>query len=251
MKESEVFNESYSQYYNLLYADKDYVAEVDYIDRLIKRYAPEARTLLEYGSGTGGHGVLLNKKGYEVYGIERSSAMAQIARSRGLACEVGDITAFDLDRTFDATLALFHVVSYINTNAQLLELFRITRKHLKKGGMFIFDVWFSPAVLHQMPESRVKRMEDDAIAVTRKATPVVDHYRNIVEVNYQINIKNKSTGATGQFDEKHSMRHFGVPEIELLALQTGFTLIGTEEFLSGKEPSEATWGVTFILQSQS
>jgi len=251
MKKTEVFNESYSQYYNLLYADKDYAAEVDYVDRLIRKYAPGAKTLLEYGSGTGGHGILLNKKGYEVYGIERSSAMAQIARSRGLACEVGDITTIDLNRTFDATLALFHVVSYINTNAQLLELFRITRKHLKKGGLFIFDVWFSPAVLHQMPESRVKRMEDAAIAVTRQATPVVDHYRNVVEVNYHIDIKNKSTGATDQFDERHSMRHFSVPEIGLLASQTGFTPVGTEEFLSGKEPSEATWGVTFILQSQS
>lgn len=251
MKEAEVFNESYSQYYNLLYADKDYVAEVDYIDRLIKKYASGARTLLEYGSGTGGHGILLNKKGYEVYGIERSSAMAQIARERGLACEVADITAFNLNRTFDATLALFHVVSYINANTQLLELFRITHKHLKKDGVFIFDVWFSPAVLHQMPESRVKRMEDAAIAVTRKATPVVDHYHNVVEVNYEISITNKSSGATDQFAESHSMRHFGVPEIELLALQTGFALIGTEEFLSGKAPSEATWGVTFILQSQS
>jgi SAM-dependent methyltransferase len=251
MKETEVFNDSYSQYYNLLYADKDYAGEVNYIDRLVKQYAPGARMLLEYGSGTGGHGLLLNKKGYEVYGIERSSAMAEIARQRGLACEVADITAFNLNRTFDAALALFHVVSYINANAQLLELFRITKKHLKPNGVFIFDVWFSPAVLHQMPESRVKRMEDAAIEVTRQATPVVDHYRNVVEVNYHINIKNKATGAVAEFDESHSMRHFAVPEVDLLASQTGFKLLGTEEFLTGKAPSEATWGVTFILQVQS
>jgi hypothetical protein len=73
----------------------------------------------------------------------------------------------------------------------------------------------------------------------------------VVEVNYDINIRTRLTGAADDFFEKHSMRHFGVPEIGLLALQTGFDLVGTEEFLSGKEPSEATWGVTFILRSQS
>jgi SAM-dependent methyltransferase len=249
MSATEVFNQGYSQYYNLLYADKDYTAEVDYLDRLMRKYAPQAKTILEYGSGTGGHGVLLNKRGYDVYGIERSSNMAEIARSRGLNCEVGDITTANVGRTFDSVMALFHVISYINGNTELIGLFQNTRKHLKGDGIFVFDVWFSPAVLHQMPEERVKKMADEAIEVTRHAKPVVNHFKNIVEVHYQIAIRDKSTGATSEFSEVHSMRHFSVPEIELIAAQTGFTLIGTEEFLSGKAPSESTWGVTFILRA--
>lgn len=251
MKDTGVFNEQYSQYYNLLYADKKYGDEAEYADRLINKYAPGSKTILEYGCGTGEHGLLLNQKGYSVYGIERSDAMARIAKSRGLDCEVADITTLKLDKTFDVTLALFHVISYINSNEQLVSLFNDTRKRLRKKGLFIFDVWFSPAVLHQMPEHRVKKMENHEIEVTRKATPHVDHIKNVVDVNYHIMVRNKASNKVCEFNEKHSMRHFGVPEIDLLAGQTGFSILGAEEFLSGKFPSASTWGVLFILQASN
>src|SRR5688572_17365289 len=118
MEKMEVFNQQYSQYYNLLYADKNYSAEVDYIAGVLKKFAPLAHDVLEYGSGTGGHGVLLNQRGYEIFGIERSEAMAAVAREKGLSCEVGDIITLNLSRQFDACLALFHVISYVNHNDQ-------------------------------------------------------------------------------------------------------------------------------------
>jgi SAM-dependent methyltransferase len=249
MTETGVFDQDYSTYYNLLYADKDYSAEAGYIDQLIRHYSPGAKTILEYGSGTGGHGVLLKEKGYDILGIERSAAMADIARSRGLTCEVGDITTLQLDKTFDSVISLFHVISYINANDQLLKLFADTKKRVKKGGVFIFDTWFSPAVLHQMPERREKKMENQEAEVFRTATPEIDHLGNVVHVNYHIKLKNKLTGLVREFDEKHSMRHFGVPEIALLASQTGFEMVHAEEFLTGGAPSEKTWGVTFILKN--
>jgi hypothetical protein len=43
------------------------------------------------------------------------------------------------------------------------------------------------------------------------------------------------------------MRHFSIPEIELLAKLTGFEIIKTEEFLSGETPGPNTWGVCFVL----
>lgn len=249
MTQTGVFDQEYSTYYNLLYADKDYSAEAGYIDKLIRLYCPGTKTVLEYGSGTGGHGVLLKQKGYDILGIERSAAMADIARSCGLSCEVSDITTLQLNTTFDTVISLFHVISYINSNDQLLKLFADTRKRMKQGGVFIFDTWFTPAVLHQMPERREKKMENSETEVFRTAVPEIDHMTNVVHVNYHINLKNKRTGATREFREKHSMRHFSVPEIALLASQTGFELVHAEEFLTSGAPSENTWGVTFILKS--
>ncbi|HTE33380.1 MAG TPA: class I SAM-dependent methyltransferase [Chryseolinea sp.] len=243
------FDQQYSKYYNLLYADKNYDNEVQYVDKLLKLYRPGAKTVLEYGSGTGGHGILLNKLGYNVFGLERSSEMAEVARSRGLACEVADIVNFNLEKTFDACISLFHVMSYINDNDGLIKVFTNTKKHLAKNGIFIFDVWFTPAVLHQIPETRVKKIENDEIEVLRIATPAIDDVRNIVGVNYHILIRDKFTGQYEEFKETHNMRHFGVPEIELLANQTGFALVKAEEFLTGNTPSGKTWGVSFILQS--
>jgi SAM-dependent methyltransferase len=248
MGKTATFDEQYARYYNLLYADKRYTAEADYIASLLKKFMPECGSVLEYGSGTGGHGILLSNMGYSVYGVERSETMAKVARERGLTCEVGDIVTVKLGDRFDACIALFHVISYINGNDQLVELFRKTKERLKPKGIFIFDVWFTPAVLSQLPETRVKKIEDAEIEVTRIAVPAVDHRKNTVDVNYQIFVKDKSTDTYNEFTEIHSMRHFGVPEIEMLAAQTGFSVVAAEEFLTGNEPSLNTWGVNFILQ---
>lgn len=247
-QESKVFNKQYSNYYNLFYAEKAYDKEVAFIEQQLKEFAPSAKTLLEYGSGTGGHGILLNKKGYEVLGIEQSAEMAQVAKEKGLKCVVGDITTYKTEQQFDGCIALFHVISYINSNDSLVQLFDNTRRHLKKQGIFIFDVWYTPAVLHQKPEVRVKKISNKEIEATRIAVPIIDHINNIVDVNYQILVKDRTTGMFSEFSESHKMRHFGVPEIDLLARQTGFKLVKAEEFLTGKSPSVDTWGVNFILQ---
>jgi SAM-dependent methyltransferase len=246
----EVFNQQYSHYYNLLYADKNYAVETNYIVSVLQKYAIEAKSVLEYGSGTGSHGVLLKKAGYEVHGVEQSGAMAKIAKERGLECEVANIITVDIQRKFDVCLALFHVISYINDNEQLVKLFLNTRNRLKPGGIFMFDAWFTPAVLYQVPETRVKKMADSDIEVTRIAVPNLDHEKNVVDVNYQIIVKEKRSHAFHEFSETHAMRHLGVPEVALLAEHTGFTLLRAEEFLTGNKPSNETWGVNFILQSK-
>lgn len=241
----------YSKYYNLFYADKNYSSEVEYIDEVIKRFSPSAKSILEYGSGTGGHGLLLQKKGYEMMGVERSEDMAKIASQKGYPCQVGDIIDLEIDQRYDACIALFHVISYVNSNHDLLKLFNKTRASLKKNGIFIFDVWFTPAVMNQVPEVRIKKVEDDEIQVTRIAQPDIDYSNNVVNVNYHVLIKNKGNDKYVELSESHRMRHFGVPEIDLLATQTGFSILKAEEFLTRNHPSNSTWGVNFILQAKS
>ena len=43
------FGDLYSQYYDLLYSDKDYTSEVDYVDGLIRTNARNSKTLLDLG----------------------------------------------------------------------------------------------------------------------------------------------------------------------------------------------------------
>src|ERR1043166_5798427 len=77
---SGVFQE-YSAYYDLLYRDKDYAAEAEYVARSIRSILPDARSILEFGSGTGRHGPLLASMGFDVHGIERSPEMVAIAKA--------------------------------------------------------------------------------------------------------------------------------------------------------------------------
>jgi SAM-dependent methyltransferase len=238
----------YSKYYDLLYGDKEYNSEVEYIIKCIKKHAPNSNTILEFGSGTGKHGLLLEKQGYTVYGLEKSPSMVAVAKRNGFNCKQSDITNFAIADKFDVVLSLFHVISYITDNKSLNLVFQNAYNSLNDGGLFIFDVWYSPAVYTQVPERRIKKVENDNISVIRFAEPKMNFNNNVVEVHYTILVKEKESDTWIQVEETHPMRHFTIPEIETLANINGFKLIKSESFLTGIEPSNYTWGINFILK---
>lgn len=245
---NQVFD-AYSSYYDLFYHDKDYIAEVDYIDKLLTRYGNKVHEILEFGSGTGIHGKLLAQSGYKVTGIELSQQMVDRAEEiKGFSCRQGDIRNVNLGRTFDAVISLFHVMSYQVTNLDIQAALSNAAAHLLSGGLFVFDFWYSPAVYAQKPKVRVKRMENDRLKIIRIAEPVIYPNENRIDVHYTIHVQETSSKKCEVLEEVHPMRHFSLPEIDLLAAATGFERIGVEEFLSGESPSESTWGVCVILR---
>jgi SAM-dependent methyltransferase len=243
--------QQYSKYYDLLYKDKNYKEESQYVIKKIKQFAPDCVQILELGSGSGSHAYYFCEAGYEVTGIERSPEMVAIAKAKriiGFNPIIGDISSFELQQQFDVTLSLFHVISYLTENKSLIDCFKTTHKQLNSNGIFMFDIWYSPAVYHQKPETRVKRLEDDAIEIVRLAEAKIESETNVVEVNFEVIIKDKVTQTSKTITEEHRMRHFSIPEIKILAAFTGFEVVLAEEFLTENTPSEGTWAVFFILK---
>ena len=254
---AEVFSD-YAPYYDLLYRDKDYKAEAEYVANLIREFHPATRNILELGSGTGIHANLLAEMGFSVHGIERSQEM--YTRSIDLVDKQnsqygrptfthGDIREIRLNKSFDAVISLFHVISYQTTNEDVAAAFKTARHHLKPDGIFIFDIWYAPAVLTQRPEVRIKRMSDDKIEVTRLAEPVLHPNENRVDVNYHVFVRDRETDAVKEFKETHTMRYFFKPEIDFIAHQFRFEILHAEEWMTGAPIEQNTWGACFILKS--
>ena len=173
---------------------------------------------------------------------------AKRALENNLNCVNANVINFDLKCKFDACVALFHVVSYLTENTDLIEAFKNINKHLNIGGVFLFDVWNTPGVYNIKPEVRVKKLSDEKVAITRIAQPEIDTSRNIVNVNYEIIVNNLFTNKFSSFSETHKMRHFGFQEIDLLGKLTGFEMITNEEWITGNVTSENTWGVCYIMK---
>lgn len=253
----EVFN-AYSKYYDLLYKDKDYKGEVDYIVDLIQSVAPNSHSILDLGCGTGIHDFYFAEKGYQVDGIDLSNSMIDIANEKlkmeylqwaeRLSFKVGDIRTIETKKKYDVVVSLFHVMSYQNLNKDLMDAFNTARKHLKQGGVFIYDFWYGPGVLNDPPVTRVKRLEDSEIFVTRIAEPKVHTERNVVDVNYTILMKNKLLGTFEELKEKHEMRYLFLPELDLFADKCGFSSLANYAWMSKESPQIDTWNAVKILR---
>ena len=191
--------DAYAHYYDLLYQDKDYVAEAEYVSSHIRKQAPSAKHILELGCGTGAHAKHMARIGFSVHGVDLSDTMIGSAEARKttlpaveaerLTFAIGDVRTVQTGAAYDAVISLFHVMCYQTTNADLEAAFKTAAKHLTSGGLFIFDFWYGPAVLTQKPEVRIKRLSDDHIKVTRIAEPVMHVNENVVDVNYTVLIE--------------------------------------------------------------
>lgn len=251
---------AYSQYYDLLYKDKDYAGEAEYVRSLIERYRPGARSLLDLGCGTGRHALLLARHGYAITGVDRSPEMLVAAKEQATKLPAGipqpefmegDVRTVRVGKRFDVVVSLFHVMSYQTSNEDLKAAFATAKEHLAPGGTFIFDCWYGPAVLSERPSARERHLEDEHIRVTRRAEPVSYATRNCVDVNYHVVIDSKATGARDELRETHTMRYLFSPEIELFLEQAGLRLADSAEFQSNRPLGFDTWSAVFVASSRA
>lgn len=245
---------AYSRYYDLLYRDKDYAGEASYVRGLIEQHRAGPLSVLDLGCGTGRHDAFLAEMGYDVTGVDRSAEMLHearaLARTAGapasLRFEQGDVRSVRLGKTFDVVISLFHVMSYMTTNQDLFDAFATVREHLKPGGLFVFDAWYGPAVLSDRPAVRVKRLEDPRIAVTRIAEPAMSPNENLVDVGYQVFVKDKASGEVAEIRETHRMRYYFRPELNFVAHAQGLRIDECRTFMDDRSPGLDTWNVIFL-----
>ena len=250
----------YTPYYDLLYSDKNYHAEVEYLCELIYEHTKMSTySLLELGCGTGIHASIMASHGLSVFGVDLSSEMLEFAQARAkkegfkspqLSFEKGDARTFRISRKFDVVVSLFHVLSYQTAEVDLQAMMQTAAIHLESDGLFIFDFWYGPAVLWQRPIVRAKRLANDQLEIIRLAEPVVHDAINTVDVNYTVLIKDKLSKKINEIKETHTMRYLFLPEIDLLLDANGFERIGAEEWLTRKSPSLDTWGVCVIARKK-
>jgi SAM-dependent methyltransferase len=247
------FSDLYSKCYDLLYQDKDYKAEAEYVDKIIRKHLNNPSSILELGCGTGKYSRIFAEKGYIVYGVDKSSSMLKFAESlrKGLEDRLiyieGDITKINLERKFDVIVALFHVMSYINQNMDLLNVFKVVKEHLLEDGIFIFDFWYGPAVLFQKPEIRVKRVENEELNIIRIAVPEIILDKNIVKVNYNLFVRDKFNDRLIELTEVHSMRYFFDTELELICDLVGLKVLEKYAWMTFEKPDSSSWSVLWVV----
>ena len=95
-------------------------------------------SVLDIGCGNGKLLKLLEKNGYDAFGIERSKEMVNIATQLGVKAEVRELSSFDMD-SYECALAVGDVLNYIH-DKELDVFFDNVARVIKKGGYFLADI---------------------------------------------------------------------------------------------------------------
>jgi SAM-dependent methyltransferase len=253
-----MFGHIYADQYDVLYLDKDYEAECDRLETVFRKSGGIHR-ILDLGCGTGNHTIRLAKRGYHLIGVDRSESMLAQARAKSLAHAQngspasstfynGDIRNLELGQTFDAVLMMFAVLGYQLANDDVIAAMRTVHRHLRPGGIFIFDFWYGPSVLTIRPTDKIKVVPTDKGEVVRVASSELNIREQLCTVKYRVwHIAGQRL--VGHDEEVHQMRYFFPQELAFYLECSGLTLVDLTAFDNLDEPATAdTWNVLGVAK---
>lgn len=250
------FEEGLAEIYDLIYKDKDYEGECDFVEAIFRNLSSKSvRTILDGGCGSGGHTIPLAKRGYQVTGIDSSGFMLRHAKEKArksnlrLDFQEMDLRRLNLNQRFDACLCLFSVMGYITQTGDILKSLKSIRRHLNEESLFVFDFWNGLAVLRILPSVRIKVVEDEGRRVIRTAEPELDAFNHLCRVHYHWLIT-QDNRITDDFEETHIVRYFFPQEITHYLEESGFEVLKICPFLdlNGKV-DESVWNIASIAKT--
>jgi len=244
--------DAYARYYDAFYRDKDYAAEAAFVLSRLGVHGCRPRSLLDLGCGTGRHCLEFSAQVPEVVGLDVSARMIEEAQARngGLAPRflLGDARTARLERSFEAVVSLFHVMSYQTANEDLAAAFATAAAHLGAGGLFLFDFWHGAGVLSDPPTLRVRTLRHEGAVIERTARPSVDPLANVVTVRYGITVQDEASAQRESFEEIHRMRYLFWAEIRSLAAAAGFEPLECRPWMQDRDLGLGDWYAYALLR---
>ena len=193
--------------YDLVYdlSGKDYGAESQVIEELIRTRSPGASTLLDVACGTGGHLIHLRQP-FDVAGLDLDGNMLDIARQRLPDVDLvkGDMRSFDLGRRFDAIVCLFGSIGYLPDRTALIDAIGCMSRHLAAGGVLIIDGWVRPSAWKDPGTVQLVSGKRDGLAVARVGRSERQGTKTILELHHLVG----SASSVDHLVDRHELTLF-------------------------------------------
>ena len=219
------FAKKYADNYDLIYADKPYQEEADFVFK----WAKKPKIILSLGCGTGKHEQYWCRN-CQVIGIAGSKEMLKRAYQhpniKYLNKQIGwKLTGLE---GVDCIVAMFNVLGYV-----LLEDV-IQYLPINKGGYFIFDVWDASKFKKSPPQLEIKRFGFRyRVAVPKQIS------ERLIKINYFIVDEAPEKDVFEGF-ESHYVEGYFKKDIQDLCKKHGYRIVAIK-------PTD-TWVIWYKLE---
>jgi SAM-dependent methyltransferase len=244
----------HASYYDIFYQDKPYAAEAAFVHECIQKNT-EGKTerLLELACGSGRHARELDKLGYEIVATDYSEDLLAVARTKSAEAQIDfryqDMRTLSLpDAPFDAVYCLFDSIGYVQTNEAIRQVLSGVHRHLRQGGLFIFEFWHAAAMLRHYEPRRERKWQTAEGEIVRISTTRLDVPKQLATVHYDIS-ETGNNGKSHHLEETQTNRYFLVQEMSAFLEAADFEPL---EWLTAYERhapiNESTWHVLAVAR---
>lgn len=204
-------------YYDALYHFKDYKAMSQQIQEFVQVHHGSPKTFLDVACGTGKHLQYLQEY-FTVEGLDLNGDLLEIARGRcpEVPFHQGDMSNFDLHKTFDVVGCFFSSVGYVQTKENLNKAVATMAAHLNPGGLLLVEPWFSPEN-YWVGKIFANYADQPELKIAWMYTSELDGRKSVFDINYMVGTPEGVT----TFTEKHVMGLWTVDEYRQAFLQAG------------------------------
>ncbi|HLD42320.1 MAG TPA: class I SAM-dependent methyltransferase [archaeon] len=243
---AEKFYTELAKYYDRFHSYIDYSKESQFILGIIKKYRPDAKTLLDMCCGTGEHAKFLKAYGFEITGVDLNKEMLEIARQKNSELKFfeGGMKNFASKNKFDLIICHFNSILYNKTKKELSQTLSNFYSLLGKGGLLIFDAVGKEIGLNPQ---RGKFGKGENFIFRPEWTYKENGSKECVEVD--IIFEMRIDGKPKKIRDVHILGAFSLDEIKSSAERAGFQ---AEIFRPDKTPLEKipgnSWKGVFVCR---
>ena len=221
----------FARYYDFIYHDlTNYEGDVDFLEAVFDRWMKERPLrLLDLGCGTGNHDLPLARRGYEVTGLDLSASQLAVAREKARKSKLrvrfvrGDMRSFELRPVFDAAVSMFGAFGYLLSPSDVQRCLRRVHRHLRPGGLFIFEFWQSRAVRPAGFQGWFHKAGPD-YELVRLSESRYDPRTRLLPVEFRFFVF-RAGRVLDRFDETHVVRTYDLAGMRALLRRGGFDVL--------------------------
>ena len=206
-----------SPYYHILYNNRNDDEAEFFIDNLCSFLKPPGNSrLLDIACGRGRHSVYLNKKGYDVTGIDLSTASIKYAKqyeNDKLHFNVHDMRYLFYINYYNIAFNLFTSFGYFESEKDHVNSLKTFRKSLTKDGLLVLDFFNSEKIIKHLNHQEIKHVDGIDFHINKT---VAD--RKIIK---SIVFEHKDK----EFAFKEEVEAFTYPDFERMFKKSGFQIV--------------------------
>jgi ubiquinone/menaquinone biosynthesis C-methylase UbiE len=215
-----------AELYDYLMEDAPYEEWMVFTRKAWERYGVHPQKIADLGCGTGTFIRYLLEHGLDVYGVDLSSGMLQVAQEKLQRSHPGkkvkfscqDIRQLMLDEPMDCIISFCDTLNYITNEDGIKDVFKQVFAALKPGGLFIFDV-HTPFKIAEIFGNEVFVETDEKVSYIWECEYTEERKEVVHKLTFFVQ---ETEDLYRRYEECHHQRAYSLEDLQSWLKEAGF-----------------------------